>query len=69
MRKFTPALFFSACFLPLVLVCQTQTAISNFGTNPANINAYQYVPANMPANAPLVLVLHGCTQTASSNSI
>ncbi len=45
-----------------------QTTISNFGTNPGNINVYMYVPANMPANAPLVLVLHGCTQTASSYS-
>ena len=56
-----------------LLICgvrsMAQTAISNFGTNPAGIRAYQYIPANMPANAPLVLVLHGCTQTASSYSI
>ena len=45
-----------------------QTTISNFGTNPGTINAYQYVPAGMPANAPLVIVLHGCTQTMSSYS-
>lgn len=50
--------------LPRVICAQTQ--IANFGSNPGNITAYQYVPASMPANAPLVLVLHGCTQTAAS---
>jgi poly(hydroxyalkanoate) depolymerase family esterase len=39
--------------------------VSPFGTNPGNLLMYRYVPTNIPANAPLVVVLHGCTQTAS----
>lgn len=41
-------------------------SISNFGSNPGNLNAYEYVPANMPQNAPLVVVMHGCTQNAAN---
>jgi poly(hydroxyalkanoate) depolymerase family esterase len=41
------------------------TAVTSFGTNPGNLKMYKYVPANMPANAPLVVAMHGCTQTAA----
>ncbi|MCW5908946.1 MAG: PHB depolymerase family esterase [Chitinophagales bacterium] len=44
------------------------TAITNFGSNPGDVNAWKYVPSNMPSNAPLVVVMHGCTQSASSYS-
>ncbi len=40
--------------------------VSNFGSNPGNLSMYTYVPSGMPSNAPLVLVLHGCTQNATS---
>lgn len=43
-------------------------SIANFGSNPGNLNAYHYVPANMPADAPLVVVMHGCTQNAANFS-
>lgn len=46
----------------------TWSQISNFGSNPGNLDAYKYVPQNMPENAPLVMVIHGCTQSASSIS-
>lgn len=36
------------------------------GTNPGNLSMYKYVPAGMPINAPVVVLLHGCTQTAAS---
>ncbi len=39
--------------------------VSSFGTNPGNLNMYSYAPTALPANAPLVIVLHGCTQTAT----
>jgi poly(hydroxyalkanoate) depolymerase family esterase len=39
--------------------------LSAFGTNPGQLRARTYIPANLPANAPLVVVLHGCTQTAA----
>jgi len=42
------------------------TAVTDFGPNPGALDMYEYVPADLPANAPLVVVLHGCTQTASA---
>ncbi|MFF4138544.1 PHB depolymerase family esterase [Streptomyces mirabilis] len=41
------------------------TQISNFGSNPGSLNMYSYLPAGLPDNAPLVVALHGCTQSAS----
>jgi len=39
--------------------------VSSFGSNPGALAMYTYTPANLPASAPLVVALHGCTQTAS----
>ncbi|MFP2926236.1 PHB depolymerase family esterase [Pyxidicoccus sp. 3LG] len=39
--------------------------MTGFGSNPGNLLMYRHVPSAMPANAPLVVVLHGCTQTAA----
>lgn len=41
------------------------TLISSFGSNPGNLRAFKYIPADMPPNAPLVVVMHGCTQDAA----
>jgi poly(hydroxyalkanoate) depolymerase family esterase len=38
--------------------------MTDFGSNPGALSARFYVPAGMAAGAPLVVVLHGCTQTA-----
>ena len=35
-----------------------------FGSNPGRLNVWAYVPKGLPKGAPLVLVLHGCTQNA-----
>lgn len=40
--------------------------VTGFGSNPGNLNMYQYVPDSISPSAPLVLVLHGCSQTAQS---
>ncbi|TXI73831.1 MAG: PHB depolymerase family esterase, partial [Dokdonella sp.] len=40
--------------------------VSGFGSNPGELRMYSYVPERLPANAPLVVVLHGCTQSAAS---
>lgn len=37
---------------------------SNFGTNPGELKMYYYVPNNISGDIPLVVALHGCTQTA-----
>jgi poly(hydroxyalkanoate) depolymerase family esterase len=42
------------------------TQVTSFGTNPGNLKMWKYVPANVPANAPLVVALHGCTQPANA---
>lgn len=40
------------------------TQVTNFGSNPGNLQMYEYAPADLPANAPLVVALHGCAQSA-----
>jgi feruloyl esterase len=35
-----------------------------FGPNPGDLRMLYYAPTNLEPNAPLVVVLHGCTQTA-----
>ena len=35
-----------------------------FGSNPGRLDAWTYVPEGLPKGAPLVVVLHGCTQNA-----
>jgi poly(hydroxyalkanoate) depolymerase family esterase len=37
----------------------------DFGSNPGALRGKAYIPADLPPNAPLVVVLHGCTQTAA----
>ncbi|WP_245184881.1 extracellular catalytic domain type 1 short-chain-length polyhydroxyalkanoate depolymerase [Halomonas salinarum] len=39
--------------------------LDEFGSNPGGLNAKIYIPADLPAGAPLVVVLHGCKQTAA----
>ena len=41
------------------------TDMPAFGTNPGMLRARIYVPADLPDKAPLVVVLHGCTQSAA----
>ena len=40
--------------------------IRPFGTNPGNLKLMFYDPGNITQKAPLVVVLHGCTQMAKS---
>ncbi|MFT0859111.1 alpha/beta hydrolase family esterase [Ancylobacter sp. G4_0304] len=39
--------------------------LAAFGSNPGNLRARFYVPEHLPPRAPLVVVLHGCTQSAA----
>lgn len=36
-----------------------------FGANPGALSMFTYTPAGLPAGRPLVVAMHGCTQTAS----
>ncbi|WP_432612810.1 extracellular catalytic domain type 1 short-chain-length polyhydroxyalkanoate depolymerase [Mesorhizobium mediterraneum] len=38
--------------------------MTEFGSNPGGLKARFYAPANLPHGAALVVVMHGCTQTA-----
>jgi poly(hydroxyalkanoate) depolymerase family esterase len=58
-------LIFVLLFVNILSFSQTGwLQITSFGTNPGNLKMYQYVPDNISNNAPLVVVLHGCGQTA-----
>jgi poly(hydroxyalkanoate) depolymerase family esterase len=39
--------------------------MSHFGSNPGALKARTYLPSGLSEGAPLVVVLHGCTQTAA----
>ncbi|MDQ0796643.1 PHB depolymerase family esterase [Streptomyces sp. B1I3] len=40
--------------------------VTGFGSNPGNLQMFAYTPDGLPAGAPLVVALHGCTQTAGA---
>src|ERR1700720_3949676 len=40
--------------------------VPEFGPNPGNLRMFTYLPPQYAANPALVVVLHGCTQTAAS---
>lgn len=39
---------------------------TSFGSNPGNLRMLKYAPRHLPNEAPLVVVMHGCTQTAAA---
>ena len=39
--------------------------VHGFGTNPGNLRMFRYLPPRLAADAALVVVLHGCKQTAA----
>lgn len=45
------------------------TELTDFGSNPGALRAFIYLPDDVPANAPLVVVLHGCTQNAAGYDV
>lgn len=40
--------------------------VTGFGSNPGALRARVYIPENVPENRALVVVLHGCTQSAAA---
>ncbi len=51
---------------PVAPVARTLAPVANFGANPGNLSLQIYVPATHGAHPPLVLALHGCSQTATA---
>lgn len=52
--------------LELGQVRSALTQVTSFGSNPGALKMWKYVPSGVPANAPLVVAMHGCTQTADA---
>ena len=44
---------------------ETLATLTGFGSNPGGLGARLFVPDTLTDTAPLVVVLHGCTQTAA----
>lgn len=44
---------------------QALDAVTGFGSNPGNLLMYRFVPAGLPRGRPLVVLLHGCGETAA----
>lgn len=44
----------------------TLTQVSSFGSNPGNLSMYSYRPDGMGSGRPAVVLLHGCTQNATT---
>src|SRR6185436_18234777 len=42
------------------------TELTGFGSNPGALRMFTYVPKNLPRSPAMVVVLHGCTQSAAS---
>ncbi|WP_344385391.1 extracellular catalytic domain type 1 short-chain-length polyhydroxyalkanoate depolymerase [Streptomyces thermolineatus] len=42
----------------------TLERVASFGPNPGALNMYVHRPASLPQNPPVVVALHGCTQSA-----
>ena len=43
--------------------------VREFGENPGALKMFSYVPANLPRKPALVVVLHGCGQTADGYDV
>jgi poly(hydroxyalkanoate) depolymerase family esterase len=39
--------------------------LTDFGSNPGALRAFSYIPKNLDKGAPLIVVLHGCLQSAA----
>ena len=53
-----------AAFSMLPARAGTFEEVREFGSNPGNLRMFTYLPDGLPNGAPLVVVLHGCKQTA-----
>ncbi|WP_345373153.1 extracellular catalytic domain type 1 short-chain-length polyhydroxyalkanoate depolymerase [Algivirga pacifica] len=45
------------------------TTVEAFGTNPGALEMYYYQPKEIKTEAPIVVALHGCTQTAADYAV
>lgn len=50
----------------VVVQAASLTRVNNFGSNPANVKMYIYVPDNVRSNPDVVVAIHHCQGTAQS---
>lgn len=62
------ALIFVGWLSSIFITYGQGTLLSNFGTNPGNLDGWAHIPSAMPSDAPLVVVMHGCSQNANDFS-
>jgi poly(hydroxyalkanoate) depolymerase family esterase len=67
------AAFWTAAWIPIVKAIPAPSSagrvieVDDFGSNPGRLRMFTYAPPKrLPAGAPLIVVLHGCGQSASS---
>jgi len=55
-------------FLTVHLMAQPLIRVKKFGNNPGHLKMYMYTPAGLNKNikTPVVVVLHGCLQSAKA---
>jgi poly(hydroxyalkanoate) depolymerase family esterase len=51
--------------VPTLMTSDRLSTLSDFGSNPGALHARYYLSDNLSEGAPLVVVLHGCTQNAA----
>jgi poly(hydroxyalkanoate) depolymerase family esterase len=67
--RFVPGVLLAAALAVLVApqpaAAAGLTQVTGFGSNPGNLGMYAYLPDGLASGAPLVVALHGCTQSAT----
>lgn len=66
MRGLLGLALLAAALAPPAALAATLTEVTGFGSNPGNLKMFKYVPDSMPANAPVVVAMHGCSQSAAA---
>lgn len=56
----------SAVAAPAAPAAASLVQVTGFGSNPGNLQMFAYTPDGLAAGAPLVVALHGCTQSAGA---
>ncbi|MES2138502.1 MAG: PHB depolymerase family esterase [Bacteroidota bacterium] len=59
------AVLFLATLLTTNLSGQSLTPVPSFGSNPGNLSMFTYVPVGISGAVPVVIAMHGCSQSAS----
>jgi len=71
MRSIRFGMLISLAAATLVVGAQSSSAaglteVTGFGTNPGNLQMFTYIPTGLATNRPIVVALHGCTQSAAA---